>query len=67
MATQVGTNVRFSSKDGLLTIVIDTTKNSGKSKTGASYLVGSSGGFQDVGDGVSLNLNCIRIIPKADR
>jgi hypothetical protein len=50
-------------KDGILIIEVDLTKEFGKSNTGKSTIVASTGGFTpilDWGEGFVLNLNIVK-------
>jgi galactitol-specific phosphotransferase system IIB component len=50
-------------KNGILTIEIDLTKDFGKSKSGKTIVVASTGGFAPIPDwkeGFALNLNVVK-------
>lgn len=53
-------NVKTSIQESILTVSINITKDFGPSKSGKSNMIATTGGFLDLGDGVSLNLNLVR-------
>lgn len=53
-------NVETKREGNKLTVIIDLSKNQGRSKTGKSLMVATTSGFFALGDGYSLSLNCIK-------
>ena len=48
------------SKDGLLTIKVDLTKEYGRSRSGKTIIIASTEGNHQVASGVCLVLNCYK-------
>lgn len=62
MAQSIGKNIEASVKEGKLTLVIDLSKTQGKSASGKSTIVATTGGNQTVDgtNGLVLGLNAYR-------
>ena len=53
----LGTNIQYSVEGSKLTMVVDLSKRFGKSSSGKTTIIASSGGNQDIGEGIKVGLN----------
>ena len=57
----IGTNIESSVKDNILTLKIDLSQTFGRSKSGKSETVASTGGNKTIeGTDIKLGLNCYK-------
>jgi len=54
------TNIETKKDGNKLTVTIDLSKNQGRSKTGKSLMVATTGGFYALGEGYAISINCIK-------
>jgi hypothetical protein len=53
----LGTNIKYRIDGDKLTLEVDLSKRFGKSASGKTTIIASSGGNQDIGDGIKVGLN----------
>ena len=59
MSTQVGSNVELSKEGSILTIRVDLDQTFGRSSSGKSTIVATTGGFVQF-EGVGIGLNVVK-------